>query len=238
MAGGFIYPRGGRKALGRRGIGRKKGVRRPLCPPHDLLTPQRRCYPPSMPIVMSFAPGVNSYIADYSHTRPDIEVWCPDCNTVMNPWDYYYRHPRTRDGRMCIRIYRWRCPKCGRTCGVLPDFLAPYLPHLTEVRESCVRSHLEGATIEEAAEEAGVDARTVSRWVARARHLLDGAVSLVSKLVAGLTVIVTWPRVKAEGTRGHMLLLFDLGDILCGATVTRGAPGIFPRINAFNILYL
>ena len=102
---------------------------------------------------------------------------------------------------MCIPIYRWRCPKCKKTVGVLPDFLAPYLHHFTEVRGSCVRSYLEGATIEEAAEQAGVEARTVSRWVARVRRLLNGAVSLVSKLVAGLTVMVTWPMVKVEGAR-------------------------------------
>ncbi|NPV81928.1 MAG: hypothetical protein HPY52_16980 [Firmicutes bacterium] len=120
----------------------------------------------------------------------------------------------------------------------MPDFLAPYLHYLTEVRESCIRSHLEGATIEGAAEDAGVDARTVSRWVAHTKHLLDKAVSLVSNLVARLTVMVTWPKVKAGGEKGRMLLLFDLGDILCRATLTRGAPGVFPRINALNILYL
>jgi len=191
-----------------------------------------------MPIVMPIADGVNSYIADYSHSRPDIEVRCPNCNGKMGPWSCYHRHPRTRGGRRRVPIYRWRCPKCKKTHGVLPDFLAPYLHHVTEVRESCIRSYSEGATIEEVAEEAGVDARTVSRWVARARRVLGGVVSLVSNLVAELTTMVTWPKVKAEGTRGLMLLLFDLGDIICGATVTCGAPGAFPRVNSSNLYYL
>ena len=192
-----------------------------------------------MPIVMPIADGVDSYIADYSHTRPDIEVRCPNRNGKMGPWSCYHRHPRTPHGRRRVPIYWWRCPKRKKTRGVLPDFLAPYLHHVTEVRESCIRSYSEGAPVEQAAEEAGVDARTISRWVARARRVLDGVVSLVSNLVAELTTIVTWPKVKAEGRMGLMLLLlFDLGDILCGATTTRGAPGVFPRVNSSDLYYL
>lgn len=195
---------------------------------------------PPMPIVMPLAVDVNSYNAQYRYKRPDAEVRCPNCNTVMTPWDSYHRHPRTRDGRICILVYRWRCPKCGKTSGVLPDFLAPYLHHIVEVRESCVRSHLEGVTIEKAAEQVGVDARTVSRWMARARRVLDSAVSLISNLIARLTIMVPWPRPRADAkeTRGRMFLLFDLGDVLCGATLTRGAPGVFPRINCSNLFYL
>ena len=139
---------------------------------------------------------------------------------------------------MRILIYRWRCPECETTRGVLPDFLAPYLHHVTEVRESCILSYSEGSTVEQAAERVGIEVRTASRWLARVRRALDAAVSLLSNLVAELTTMVTWPKVKVEGTRGLMLLLFDLGDILCGSTVTCGAPGVFPTVNSSNLYYL
>lgn len=193
-----------------------------------------------MPIVMSFDPQVNSYTANYSKTRPNVEARCPDCGAVMAPWGKYCRFVYLDDSRIYIPVYRWRCPKCGKTSGVLPDFLAPYLRHPTQTRESCLQSHLEGSTIEKAAEQAGVEVRSASRWIARVKRILDGAISLVSRLIADLTIMVIWPRPRAsvKGARGRMFLLFDLGKILCENVATRGATGVFPRINCQNLFYL
>lgn len=59
------------------------------------------------------------------------------------------------------------------------NFFAPYLPHIAKVREDCVRSYSEGSTLEETAEQAGVDVRTASRWIKRVRPLLDNTISFI-----------------------------------------------------------
>ncbi|HHV62228.1 MAG TPA: hypothetical protein GXX51_06280 [Firmicutes bacterium] len=138
-----------------------------------------------MPMVMALAKSIKDYLDAYSTKRPDIKVNCSNCEAVMKAWSRYFRHALVNDTSLSIPIYRWRCPKCKRTCGVLPDFLAPHLTHTTNVREGCVRSYSDGSTLEKACEQAGVDVRTASRWIKRIRTLLDDAISLTLKLVAG-----------------------------------------------------
>ena len=82
---------------------------------------------------------------------------CPRCHRA------YHRH-QTRDraawedcehAHQRILVLRIRCPVCGVTRTVLPDFLTPYRRYLTPVREAMVAS-------EEAAPPC--DERTARRW--------------------------------------------------------------------------
>lgn len=191
-----------------------------------------------MPIVMPLCSCVNKYLGAYLHNRPDIEVLCPRCGCVMGPWDRYFRRACPRG--ICIRVpvYRWRCPGCHKTCGVLPDFLSPYLPHITQVREACVRLYSKGQTVEEVAEDAGVEPRTVSRWVNRVARALEGAIPLISQMVARLPVMIHWPRAQVRSRKGRIGLLFHLGDILRRFKKAPGSAGVFPRVNLVNLHYL
>lgn len=73
-----------------------------------------------------------------------------------------------------ILVLRIRCPACGTTQTVIPDFLTPYRRYLTPVREAVVTG----------AESAPpCDDRTARRWVAAFRARVTAAIAQVTALV-------------------------------------------------------
>jgi len=143
----------------------------------------------------------------------------------------WYLHPRAG---LQVAV----CPGCHKTCGVLPDFLSPYLPHITQVREACVRLYSKGQTVEEVAEDAGVEPRTVSRWVNRVARALEGAIPLISQMVARLPVMIHWPRAQVRSRKERIGLLFHLGDILRRFKKAPRLGGGIPPGNLVNLHYL
>jgi len=73
-----------------------------------------------------------------------------------------------------LLVLRLRCPACGRTQTVLPDFLTPYRRYRTPVREAVVTG---------AASAPPCDARTARRWIAVFRAGVTAAIAQVTALV-------------------------------------------------------
>jgi len=100
---------------------------------------------------------------------------CPRCHCA-------YRQHQTRDRAAWedgdhaqrILVLRIRCPVCGATQTVLPDFLTPYRRYLTPVREGVIT----GADAAPAC-----DARTARRWLTSFRaRIAEGIQILTSAL--------------------------------------------------------
>jgi len=72
-----------------------------------------------------------------------------------------------------ISIYRWRCPKCGETLSVLPDFLVPWGHFVTPVREAALKRKKHGESLKQIAKglvsvkAGGVSIDTIKRWWTR-----------------------------------------------------------------------
>jgi len=106
---------------------------------------------------------------------------CPHCQCA------YRRHQaRERaawvdgDHAQRILVLRIRCPSCGRTRTVLPDFLTPYRRYLTPVREAVVTGRDAAPPCE---------ARTARRWVAAFRGRVTAAIAHVTaRVLAALAV--------------------------------------------------
>jgi len=100
---------------------------------------------------------------------------CPRC-------DCCYRKHQVRDraawedcehaGR--IPILRIRCPNCGRTSTVLPDFLTPLRRYLTPIREAVVTGKDTAPPCDE---------RTARRWVGAFRADVKTAIHHVTNLI-------------------------------------------------------
>jgi hypothetical protein len=63
-------------------------------------------------------------VAEYMAKGREVEVpeqACPDCEVRLRPWGRYERTLRGYEGAIWIR--RGRCPECGRTHALLPDFV-------------------------------------------------------------------------------------------------------------------
>ena len=98
---------------------------------------------------------------------------CPHCQCA-------YRRHQTReraawddgDHAQRILVLRIRCPSCGRTRTVLPDFLTPYRRYLTPVRERVITGAVPAC-----------DARTARRWLTAFRaRITAGLQTLTSAL--------------------------------------------------------
>ena len=100
---------------------------------------------------------------------------CPRCQCA-------YRQHQTRaraawedgDHGQRLLVLRIRCPSCGATQTVLPDFLTPYRRYRTPVREAVVTG---------ADRAPPCDARTARRWIAAFRAHVTAAIAQVTALV-------------------------------------------------------
>lgn len=81
----------------------------------------------AMPIIAYFAGDVQSYAA-LERWRPSLPEVCPSCR-MPSRFISYGSYPRyvseAESSWLKIRIPRFRCQSCGRTFGVLPNFLIP-----------------------------------------------------------------------------------------------------------------
>lgn len=128
-----------------------------------------------MPIVLPLAHNVQGYLRRYGRVGPDLPMRCSHCDA--QPLHRHGRYFRVVVGRwrlVRIPIYRWKCPHCGRTVSVLPDFLKPYARFLSFLREKAIWRRLAGWTWERIAWTVSspavsvVSVRTLLRWFTRA----------------------------------------------------------------------
>lgn len=102
---------------------------------------------------------------------------CPQCHGP-------YRRHQTReraawddcDHAQRILVLRIRCPGCGITRTVLPDFLTPYRRYRTDVREAVVAEETSAPPC---------DARTARRWVRAFRARITEAIASLTAGVLG-----------------------------------------------------
>jgi len=176
-----------------------------------------------MSIVLPLAHSVQGYLRRFGQVGPDLPVWCGHCSAQR-----LHKHGRYRRVVVCRRrlyripVYRWKCPDCGRTISLLPDFLKPYARFLSLLREKAVWRRLAGWQWERIAQAVStpavstVSVRTLLRWFARAANWATGRgaeplgqlVELAPSLdIGGLKPADTTPLAMLQYLRhtGHML---------------------------------
>ena len=95
------------------------------------------------------------------------------------------RKARTREAVITIPVLRVRCPKCGKTRTILPDFLKPYGRYIQDVRQEAVLAQLAGVPAERAAC-CGPAVETVRRWLAEFKEIREKAAAGLRSLLAQL----------------------------------------------------
>jgi transposase-like protein len=118
--------------------------------------------------------GKNSraYRKRYGKKRPELPLICenPGCNCRLHEHGCFWRIAVAKHGQLRIPIYRWRCPTCGRTVSVLPDFLAPWKHFVVPVREAAMKRRQLGQSFRKIARGVasaaigGIHPRTIKRW--------------------------------------------------------------------------
>jgi hypothetical protein len=170
-----------------------------------------------IPIVRPVAPTVKRYVAIATTSSSIPRERCPVCRVPCWRHGCYQRGVLSHRTVQRVPIYRQRCPRCGRTFGVLPGFLRPWRVEVTLVREAAVRSHYArgrplSALVEQFSDIAS--ARTVLRWLAEARARSEAVLGPISEgildLFPGIDPTALLPAVRSptSGVTG----LLRLGD--------------------------
>jgi len=198
-----------------------------------------------MPIILPLGRTVKAYLRLYGDTCPALSIACRKCEgATLHKHGRYWRTAVTRRQVYRVPIYRWKCPCCGATVSVLPDFLAPYAQFVSLVREGAVRRRLCGSTVAEIAASAccaaagGLSLRSVYRWLAKARQkATDWTAVLTDRLLRmqpGADLFRLSPH--WQGLDATLKALCGLGD-LCRRQVpsVQNHPGLFAYCNGLSV---
>lgn len=197
-----------------------------------------------MPIILPLGRTVKAYLRLYGEKCPALSIGCRDCGGAMHKHGRYWRTAVTSRKVYRVPIYRWRCPGCGRTVSVLPDFLVPYAQFVSLVREGVMRRRLRGLALAGIANRtyggavSGLSVRTVARWLAK---VWQDAVGWTKVLAERLLFMrpdydLFAPSHRWQGHGADLRALCDLGD-LCRSLVpsSHDHPGLFAYCNGLAV---
>jgi hypothetical protein len=146
-----------------------------------------------MPKVLFLGKNCNDYCRRYGKKRPKLQFTCdtPGCNHhALHEHGRFWRVAVTKRRQFKLPIYRWRCPVCGKTISILPDFLSPRVRFVTPVREAAIKRRQFGQSFAKiavgvaSAAVGGIHPKTVKRWWLR--HLQkapDAALWVAGELI-------------------------------------------------------
>ncbi|KKM09094.1 hypothetical protein SY88_20310 [Clostridiales bacterium PH28_bin88] len=144
----------------------------------------------------------------------------------------YYRWVTTIADHYRIPIQRYRCPSCGKTFSLLPNFIAPWQRFHTGLREKALRLRFEdGLSWREIARQVGKrnDASwvNVQLWGRRALALLallsEILLRELSRWRPGMDATWLWHR-GLDGIPGQWLRVMVLTEILRDIVEKKSAP--------------
>lgn len=125
--------------------------------------------------VKEYKDWLSRYEAGDEEARRALPRSCPKCGRRMQGHGWYWR-------KIGIKIHRLRCPKCRRSHGILPWFLAPHRPWLMILidRAFCLRlSGYSWYQLADTIKQASLS--TVQRWIRRIRDLAGKVVAILSR---------------------------------------------------------
>ena len=125
--------------------------------------------------VKEYKDWLSRYEAGDEEARRALPRSCPKCGRRMQGHGWYWR-------KIGIKIRRLRCPKCRRSHGILPWFLAPHRPGLMILVDRAFRLRLKGYSWYRLADAMGqVSLRTLQRWIHRISKVAGRAVAILSR---------------------------------------------------------
>jgi hypothetical protein len=128
------------------------------------------------------------YLEDFAEGCPE-QYWPCGCffcgaDRKQHYHSHYLRTVYTLIEAHLITVYRFQCPFCNKTQGLLPSFVGCYERVSFDVKERVVREHAEGASLAEIAANLAVaggpySEKTIWRWTIKCNKLLKDLGSLV-----------------------------------------------------------
>ena len=156
---------------------------------------------------------------------PNAPKKCPfkDCgiNLKMKKHGFYRRYLATLRFQGCIRVRRYRCPKCGQTVSMLPSFCIPRVSYGVLLVVMMLRyAHIAGSIRKTAktfcAYIGGITRRLIGKYLTRLRNnrrLIQYGINQLSPdniALGRLSGDAEWTKSFLDGIRPHFCLEFNV----------------------------
>jgi transposase-like protein len=105
----------------------------------------------------------------YSILRP---LTCPNCGKA-GLWGhgcYDRKASRTSGNHEPVRIFRFFCPHCHKTCSTLPEYIPPYRWYLWNMQQIAIALVCAGKSYRAIAKSITPSRHTISRWIGRLKE--------------------------------------------------------------------
>jgi len=118
-------------------------------------------------------PGIDTLAQHQEQLQNDPDAYrperCPQCGKAgLHHHGHYERNPPRGEGLALslgpLRILRFCCPSCGRTCSRLPACLSPWRHYWWQTQQAVFERLLAGASTHSVADHESPSRRTVGRW--------------------------------------------------------------------------
>jgi transposase-like protein len=200
-----------------------------------------------MIIVLQVTVSLKKYLQEYGVRSPDEERECPICGRRLRRHGRYFRSVVYGQALQRLPVYRYLCPRCGKTFSLLPAFVRPYSHFGLCVWEAAARTLASGGKVDALADRlcrsgsaGGVSARTLRRrlniWRQRARALTESVIERILHLAPGFDVTPYLP--ESNRPRGWLLSVITLGEILRALTWGADFIPLFMFLNGYYPIHM
>ena len=138
-------------------------------------------------------------VSEYTAAKKLVEVPeqdCPKCGRRLSRWSGYWRWVREAGVRVRIWVRRGRCPPCGVTHVLLPDFMVERRRYVVEEIGQALEKAAARVSAWKASGELGLPFATVRDWRRRCRERAPGLLAKLSQLAlqvgAEISELPTW----------------------------------------------
>lgn len=147
-----------------------------------------------MPEIFTLVQYLEALKSNLTDFRPDC---CPKCGK-SGLWfhAFYYRIADYVNLDLLslnpIPIPRFRCPRCGATCSVLPECIPPHRHYPWSIQQEVLEDVLQGKSYRTISQARRPSRRTISRWIRRLKERFQIHASHLRTLLPRLGYCGQW----------------------------------------------
>lgn len=119
---------------------------------------------------------------------------CLHCGgLVLHKHGSYFRHADRKTGALNpVKILRFRCAGCRKTCSTLPEFLSPHRWYDWNLQEKALKLCIDGLSYNAIAKELLPSRTTIARWMRRFEERFHHHADHLRQKISSLCLFFEW----------------------------------------------
>jgi transposase-like protein len=118
-------------------------------------------------IILAGISNIAAYNTELSRLKERCTCSCGIANSLRSHGHYFRklnRHIKGEQSLILVKILRFLCNTCHKTCSVLPECIPPRRWYVWEVQQNVIQKYLDGDGWNEISAEMGISISTCKRW--------------------------------------------------------------------------